>query len=436
MLERRVAGTVPRRSITSRCAKAASCATRSASRATASTGPTRSSITAGGRTRRSRWRWRTAGRRRRRRPTRRRARCASGTIGRRSSTRRSARRSMRACRCSTIATSRSASSRRRPTIRPTSPTATATICITYTKAAAFCARCSATWRSPPATTCSCRVASYTASCSTAPSSTGCRSSARAASGRSSSFATTSVSCAWTRRTRTATSRRPSFVGPSDEGIRTVAVKRGGAFHGFEWSSSPLDVVGWDGTVYPWAFPILNFQPRVSTVHLPPTWHGTFATRGALICSFVPRLVDFGPGLDPVPVSARLGRLRRVPLLRARQLHVAQGRGAGQHLAPSGRDPARAASGRLREQHRRQVDRRAGRHARHLPAAVTDGGGARRRGSRVPRQLLVDQTGRARRPTRPPRLGPSATNGSGEQPLCAATSSRPARRMIATSSVML
>jgi len=93
---------------------------------------------------------------------------------------------------------------------------------------------------------------------------------------------------------------PAFTGPRDEGIRTVVVKRAGAFHGFEWAGSPLDVVGWDGTVYPWAFPILNFQPRVSSVHLPPTWHGTFAARGALVCSFVPRPVDFGPDSVPCP----------------------------------------------------------------------------------------------------------------------------------------
>lgn len=95
-------------------------------------------------------------------------------------------------------------------------------------------------------------------------------------------------------------RRPTFVGPMDESIRELVVKRGGAFHGFGLPRSPLDVVGWDGTVYPWAFPILAFQPRVSSVHLPPTWHGTFAARGALICSFVPRLVDFAPDAIPCP----------------------------------------------------------------------------------------------------------------------------------------
>ncbi len=91
-----------------------------------------------------------------------------------------------------------------------------------------------------------------------------------------------------------------FTGPRDENIRAVVVKRAGAFHGFEWDAAPLDVVGWDGTVYPWAFPILRFQPRVSSVHIPPTWHGTFAARGALVCSFVPRPVDFLPDAVPCP----------------------------------------------------------------------------------------------------------------------------------------
>jgi homogentisate 1,2-dioxygenase len=95
-------------------------------------------------------------------------------------------------------------------------------------------------------------------------------------------------------------RKVSFQGPLDEGLRDLVVKRGEAFHGFRYADSPLDLVGWDGAVYPWVFPILNFQPRAGLVHLPPTWHGTFATRGALICSFVPRLVDFHPEAIPCP----------------------------------------------------------------------------------------------------------------------------------------
>ena len=88
--------------------------------------------------------------------------------------------------------------------------------------------------------------------------------------------------------------------PRDEGLREIVVKKGGAFHGLRLDHSPLDVVGWDGAVYPVAFPILAFQPRAGQVHLPPTWHGTFAARGALVCSFVPRVVDFHPDAIPCP----------------------------------------------------------------------------------------------------------------------------------------
>jgi homogentisate 1,2-dioxygenase len=95
-------------------------------------------------------------------------------------------------------------------------------------------------------------------------------------------------------------RAPQFGGPQDEGIRTIAIKRADRLYHFATPHSPLDVVGWDGTVYPWVFPILAFQPRVSSVHLPPTWHGTFAADGAFICSFVPRPLDFGPDAIPCP----------------------------------------------------------------------------------------------------------------------------------------
>jgi homogentisate 1,2-dioxygenase len=95
-------------------------------------------------------------------------------------------------------------------------------------------------------------------------------------------------------------RKVSFVGPLDEGLREVVVKRQDTFHGFTVKESPLDVVGWDGTVYPWVFNILDFQPRVGLTHLPPTWHGTFAAKGALVCSFVPRPVDFHPEAIPCP----------------------------------------------------------------------------------------------------------------------------------------
>ena len=95
-------------------------------------------------------------------------------------------------------------------------------------------------------------------------------------------------------------RGPAFAGPEDEGLRDVVVKRQGRCDTFTYDESPLDVVGWDGSVFPFVFPIRAFQPRVGLVHLPPSWHGTFATRGALVCSFVPRPLDFHPQAIPCP----------------------------------------------------------------------------------------------------------------------------------------
>lgn len=94
--------------------------------------------------------------------------------------------------------------------------------------------------------------------------------------------------------------RPEFVGPVDEGLRALCVKRGDRFHFYQFEHSPLDVIGWDGCVYPFAFAIRKFQPRVGLVHLPPPVHTTFEARGVFICSFVPRPLDFHPLANPCP----------------------------------------------------------------------------------------------------------------------------------------
>lgn len=69
---------------------------------------------------------------------------------------------------------------------------------------------------------------------------------------------------------------------------------------FEMSHHPLDIIGWDGLVWPYVFPIRNYQPRTGLVHLPPTIHTTFAGGGFVVCSFVPRVVDFHPQAIPCP----------------------------------------------------------------------------------------------------------------------------------------
>ncbi len=80
----------------------------------------------------------------------------------------------------------------------------------------------------------------------------------------------------------------------------LTTKRRGRFSKHQLSADPFDSLGWDGTVYPFTFHISRFSPRSGQYHLPPTVHGTFATAGSLICSFVPRMVDFGEGAIPCP----------------------------------------------------------------------------------------------------------------------------------------
>ena len=80
----------------------------------------------------------------------------------------------------------------------------------------------------------------------------------------------------------------------------IVTKRRNAWSERDVPASPLDVVGWDGSVYPVAFPILKFQARTGLIHLPPTIHITFATGGAVICSFVPRVTDTHKDAIPCP----------------------------------------------------------------------------------------------------------------------------------------
>ena len=87
---------------------------------------------------------------------------------------------------------------------------------------------------------------------------------------------------------------------ADSAPREVFAKRRDAWSRRTLPASPLDVVGWDGYAYPIAFPISKFQPKTGLIHLPPTIHITFATGGAVICSFVPRVTDTHENAIPCP----------------------------------------------------------------------------------------------------------------------------------------
>jgi len=68
------------------------------------------------------------------------------------------------------------------------------------------------------------------------------------------------------------------------------------------ATHPFDVVGWDGCLYPWAFSIHDFEPITGRVHQPPPVHQTFEGPNFVICSFVPRKVDYHPLAIPVPYN--------------------------------------------------------------------------------------------------------------------------------------
>jgi len=63
---------------------------------------------------------------------------------------------------------------------------------------------------------------------------------------------------------------------------------------------PLDVVGWDGCLYPYVFNVRDFEPITGRVHQPPPVHQVFEGMGFVVCNFVPRKVDYHPLSIPVP----------------------------------------------------------------------------------------------------------------------------------------
>ncbi|MDQ2836041.1 MAG: homogentisate 1,2-dioxygenase [Actinomycetota bacterium] len=63
---------------------------------------------------------------------------------------------------------------------------------------------------------------------------------------------------------------------------------------------PLDVVGWDGCLYPYVFNVADYEPITGRVHQPPPVHQVFEATNFVICNFVPRKVDYHPLSIPVP----------------------------------------------------------------------------------------------------------------------------------------
>ncbi|KEO83543.1 homogentisate 1,2-dioxygenase [Tumebacillus flagellatus] len=87
---------------------------------------------------------------------------------------------------------------------------------------------------------------------------------------------------------------------TEQGEFEVRVKARGMLTAYFFEFHPLDVVGWDGYLFPYAFNIEDFEPITGRLHQPPPVHQTFQAHNFVICSFVPRLYDYHPLSIPAP----------------------------------------------------------------------------------------------------------------------------------------
>lgn len=98
-------------------------------------------------------------------------------------------------------------------------------------------------------------------------------------------------------------RRPMELTPRDEqGEFDVWVRVGDRTAVYTLDHHPLDVVGWDGHLYPYALSIHDFEPISGRQHQPPPVHQTFELDGAVVCSFVPRRLDDGADVITAPYN--------------------------------------------------------------------------------------------------------------------------------------
>ena len=93
-----------------------------------------------------------------------------------------------------------------------------------------------------------------------------------------------------------------LVTHDEQGEFEVRVKARDAITRFMYDHHPLDVVGWDGHLWPFAFNIRDFEPITGRVHQPPPVHQTFDGPGFVLCSFVPRKFDYHPLAIPAPYN--------------------------------------------------------------------------------------------------------------------------------------
>jgi len=85
----------------------------------------------------------------------------------------------------------------------------------------------------------------------------------------------------------------------------IRIKAGNGISKVTYPFNPLDVVGWKGDLTAWKINMRDIRPVMShRAHLPPSAHSTFVTRGAVICSFLPRPLEQDEDAMRVPFFHR------------------------------------------------------------------------------------------------------------------------------------
>ncbi len=94
---------------------------------------------------------------------------------------------------------------------------------------------------------------------------------------------------------------PRELDPKNEkGEFRMILKTGTKYSEHILPHHPFDVVGWDGYLYPYAFNIRDYHPKVGRIHLPPPVHLAFKTNSFVVCNFCPRPYDFHEQAVPAP----------------------------------------------------------------------------------------------------------------------------------------
>ncbi len=88
--------------------------------------------------------------------------------------------------------------------------------------------------------------------------------------------------------------------PNADGEHELRVLQGGEMTHVYYPFSPIETVGWKGTLAPMQLNVRDIRPVTSErYHLPPPAHATFVAGGVVVCTFLPRPLENG---DPAALK--------------------------------------------------------------------------------------------------------------------------------------